>query len=102
MRRLRGEMSVGGKTPDPVEQDYQTVFRSEAGERVLRNLMQRSCIWEQTFDPNPYVAAFNEGRRAVVLGIMDMARKKMELPTEYTDEATQAEMDYAVEQVYKA
>ena len=94
MRRLRGKTSVAGKTPSPVEQDYQTVFRSEAGERVLRDLMLRSCIWEQTFDPNPHVAAFNEGRRAVVLGIMDLARKKMEHPTEYTDEATQAQADY--------
>lgn len=85
---------MGGKTPSPVEQDYQTVFRSEAGGRVLRDLMLRSCIWEQTFDPNPHVAAFNEGRRAVVLGIMDMARKKMELPTEYADEAGIAGQDY--------
>ena len=56
--------------------------------------MSRSCIWEQTFDPNPHVAAFNEGRRAVVLGIMEMARKKMEMPNEYTDEATVAQADY--------
>jgi len=85
---------VAGKTPSPVELDYQTVFRTGAGERVLRDLMGRNFIWSGTFQASAFEMAHNEGRRDVVLYIMDMVRKKMELPTEYADTATEAEMDY--------
>ena len=83
-----------GKTPSPVELDYQTVFRTQAGERGLRDLMQRNFIWGGTFNESALVMAHNEGRRDVILYIMDTVRKKMELPTEYADTATEAEMDY--------
>ena len=83
-----------GKTPSPVELDFQTVFRTQAGERVLRDLMQRNFIWGGTFNESALVMAHNEGRRDVILYIMDTVRKKMELPTEYADTATEAEMDY--------
>ena len=83
-----------GKTPSPVELDFQTVFRTQAGERVLRDLMQRNFIWGGTFNESALVMAHNEGRRDVILYIMEMSRKKMELPTEYADTATEAEMDY--------
>ena len=85
---------MAGKKPDQVEQDYQTLFRTEVGERVLRDLMLKSCIWDTTFDQNSLAMANNEGRRSVVLGIMEMIKKKMELPTEYADEASYAEQDY--------
>ena len=83
-----------GKTPSPVELDFQTVVRTQAGERVLRDLMQRNFIWGGTFNESALVMAHNEGRRDVILYIMDTVRKKMELPTEYADTATEAEMDY--------
>ena len=82
------------ETPDPLEQDYHTVFRSEAGERVLRDLMKRSFIWGTTFDSCAISMANNEGRRDNVLYILDMIGKKMEKPTEDADEAGVAEMDH--------
>ncbi len=84
------------ETPDPLEQDYRTVFRSEAGEKVLRHLMSKSFIWEPTQDKG-FTAmdmANREGQRMVVLGILSMIRPKMEKPTEYADEAGAAEQDY--------
>ena len=88
-----------GKKPDPVELDYQNLFRTEVGERVLRDLMLKSCIWSTTIVPGDALSmAFNEGRRAVVLDILEMARKKFDRPTEYADEATEAEMDYTAKE----
>ena len=89
------EMSlVVESKPDPIELDYQTVFRSEQGKCVLRDLMTKCSIWDSTFDENTLAMAYNEGRRSVVLGIMQMIKTKMEQPIEYADEATQAEEDY--------
>ena len=80
--------------PDPLELDFKTVFRSEAGERVLRHLMDRCFIWDETTNESSLLMANNEGQRMVVLYIMRLIGKKMELPTEYADEAAQAEIDY--------
>ena len=86
---------MAGK-PSPIEQDYQNLFRTEVGERVLRDLMNKSCIWSTTIVPGDALSmAFNEGRRAVVLDIMEMARRKFDRPTEYADEASVAEQDYS-------
>ncbi len=88
---------LAAETPDPLEQDYHTVFRSEAGERVLRHLMSKSFIWEPTQDKG-FTAmdmANKEGQRMVVLGILGMIGKKMEKPTTYADEAGVQEQDYA-------
>jgi len=78
------------------------VFRTPAGERVLRDLMGKCSIWDTTFDENALAMANNEGRRTVILGIMEMVKKNMELPTTYADEATQRDMDYKEEQVHEA
>jgi len=94
MRLLQGRTQLAAKKPSPVEVDYESVFRTDSGGRVLRDLMQRNFIWSGTFDESAVVMAHNEGRRDVILYIMEMARKKMELPTEYADTATEAEMDY--------
>ncbi len=85
---------MAAKKPSPVELDYQNVFRSESGGRVLRDLMLENFIWRSTFNESATMMALSEGRREVVLEIMEMVRKKMELPTEYADTATEAEMDY--------
>ena len=85
---------MAAKKPSPVELDYRNVFRTESGERVLRHLMIENFIWRSTFNESATMMALSEGRREVVLEIMEMVRKKMELPTEYADTATEAEMDY--------
>lgn len=55
--------------------------------------MNNSCIWDRTFDENPYATAFNEGRRSVVLDVLGRVRRKW-TPTEFADELTQAQMDW--------
>lgn len=47
--------------------DYADVFGTEAGKRVLLDLMQRGHILgEGAFDPNPYQHAFNAGENNIV------------------------------------
>lgn len=80
---------------DQVDGDYQHVFGSEEGERVLRDLMKGACIWgESSYDPNPYATAYNEGRRSIILQILEHMRRKW-TPQEFADELTQAQRDYA-------
>ncbi len=87
-------LPVVAETPDHLEQDFRTVFTSEAGEKVLRHLMQRSFIWGTTFDSCALTMAHNEGRRDNVLYILNTIGKKMEKPTKYADEAGTEEQDY--------
>ena len=79
--------------PDPLELDFRTVFTSEAGERVLYNLMKKSFIWEGTYSESSITMAHNEGRRDVVVYILNMVGKKMENPTTYADESAIADMN---------
>jgi len=61
--------------PDPkevaeqVRKDYQTVFNSEAGQRVLEDLKKTCFYYSPTIDAEPHVMAFNEGQRATMLHI---------------------------------
>ncbi len=47
--------------------DYLRTFGSEHGKRVLKDMRKSYCGY--TFDPNPFTAARNEGKREVVLDI---------------------------------
>jgi hypothetical protein len=49
--------------------DYATVFTSPQGERVEDDLRIRCGADKTSFDVDPYVTAFNEGRRYVWLQI---------------------------------
>ena len=82
------------ETPDHLEQDFLTVFTSEAGEKVLRHLMRHNFIWDGTYDESSFTMAHNEGRRDVVLYILDKIGKRMEKPKKYADEAGIQEQDY--------
>lgn len=46
--------------------DYEAVFSSSAGKRVLADLER---AYTHTFHPDPYVSAFKQGQRQVVLDI---------------------------------
>lgn len=50
--------------------DYRVVFGSPEGERVLADLIDMNGVLRPTFDPDPNVSAFNEGRRNVLLDIL--------------------------------
>lgn len=57
--------------------DYQRTFNTEHGAKVLRHLMRICGLMSPSMDmkdPSPYITAFNEGRRAVVIEIMEKLR----------------------------
>jgi len=57
--------------------EYQQVFDSESGKKVLRHLMRNCGMMQPSLDMkdcNPYATAFNEGRRAVVIEILQKLR----------------------------
>ncbi len=58
---------------------YQTVFKSEGGEKVLDDLEKR-CGFNTTthIKGDSHESAFLEGQRSVVLFIKNMLNKKME------------------------
>ncbi len=60
-------------------QDYQAVFDTEPGRRVLLDLMKEghvlSPIFSNTHDPNQ--AFLNEGKREMVLIILDKMKKNI-------------------------
>lgn len=49
---------------------YKDVFGSEVGRQVLLDLCKEGSVLRPTFDLNPNAAAFNEGRRAMILWIL--------------------------------
>lgn len=51
---------------------YREVFESEAGRRVLADLQARAFHRESSFSPDPQRAAFNEGRRSLLLHLLRM------------------------------
>lgn len=52
-------------------QDYRLLFSGERGKRVLRDLMRRHFVLRSTqIAGDSHESAFNEGRRAVVLDIL--------------------------------
>jgi len=54
--------------------DYRATFRSEDGERVLKDLMANHHVFTGTFDKDPMVMAFREGERSVIMAILDKLR----------------------------
>lgn len=50
---------------------YRRVFNSKDGRKVLDDLRLRLGQDKSVFDPNPYVAACNEGARSVYCYIAD-------------------------------
>jgi hypothetical protein len=57
--------------------DYQTVFKSEAGARVLDDLKKRCSFHTTThIKGDSHESAFLEGTRSVVLFINNMLNKK--------------------------
>ena len=55
--------------------DYVTVFGSPQGQRVEEDLRIRCGADKTSFDVDPYVTAYNEGRRYVWLQIQDRKSK---------------------------
>ena len=66
---------------------YDDLFTSPSGMVVLRDLMSRSRVFSSTFDPNPQVAAFNEGFRSAVIYILEQSRLARSDPSFYIQQS---------------
>lgn len=54
--------------------DYQAVFNTEVGKRVLYDLVKHHNVLNSTFDKDPHVHAFKEGERNTVLRILTLLK----------------------------
>ena len=57
--------------------DYQQTFNTSCGQKVLRHLMKNCGIMQPSMDLktcNSHATAFNEGRRAVIIEILQKLR----------------------------
>lgn len=58
--------------------DYENLFSSDIGQRVLRDLMASCGMFRSSFDKDPYATAFNEGKRMVGLHLEYMVTPQKE------------------------
>jgi hypothetical protein len=52
--------------------DYRFVFASEAGQRVLADLLRRAGVLAHAYDAHPHNHAYAEGKRAIGLELIEM------------------------------
>ena len=50
---------------------YKELFSTEVGREVLEDLMKNNFLWTSTQTSDPHETAFNEGRRSVILAILN-------------------------------
>lgn len=63
---------IVGKTLIQWHRDYQTVFSTPAGKRVLADLIRTAGVNRSSFTAGqPDTVAYNEGKRAIVLRILN-------------------------------
>jgi len=77
---------------------YQTVFKTEDGQKVLFDLMQYGCFITPiaSVDLPEYVAWINEGKRSVVLEILKLMNKDVEQVHNMIAESIRQEKEYDV------
>ncbi len=60
------------RSKEQLARDARFLAGSPEGERVFGDLFDKNFIFTSTFDPNPNIAAFNEGRRAAMLDVISL------------------------------
>ena len=63
-------------TPEDLQTLYKTVFATNDGERVVKDLAARFHIHGSTFSTDPTETAYREGQRTVVLFLHAMLQDK--------------------------
>lgn len=53
------------------KQLYDRIFSSEDGQRLLKDLAQRNHVFDVITVPEPSISAFRDGRRSVVVDIIN-------------------------------
>ena len=64
---------------------YRKCFETEDGKKVLKDLERRCFLTYTTFNADPYVSAFQEGTRSVVLHIKQAMDAESQMPEEEKD-----------------
>lgn len=82
------------------KEDYETVFSSKDGQRVLADLMTKFHMGRSSHAAgDSHETAFREGERHVVLHILNMCGKRSD-PTWINDKLDQGEIEYSVIQEF--
>lgn len=61
-----------------LKSDYEDLFQTEAGKRVLEDIKKAGFYYTETFHENPYWSAKHQGMRALALHIVSMTEHKSE------------------------
>ena len=57
---------------------FKEVFAGENGEDIVTLLAKEYHVYKTTQTPDPYISAFQEGQRSVVLKIMELVQTDLE------------------------
>ena len=74
--------------------DYKTVFNSEAGQRVLYDLMKNNYMLSPTYTSNINEMALREGSRNSVLRIMSILKIDVNKMNEFIQKGLEREDEY--------
>ena len=76
LRRGKSREQIAAEAASRLQQlrtDYRVVFGSDAGQRVLADLMERLGVSQTSFRPGqPDMTAYHEGRRRAALEIVEI------------------------------
>ena len=76
---------------EQLRKDYQSVFNSEEGQRVLEDLKKTCFYYSPTIDQFPHIMAANEGQRLVMLHIETKLKLDLKKLEELKNERGQSE-----------
>ena len=76
-----------------LQANYRSLFNTEDGKLVLRDLMTQFHIWANVTDDLPHIMIQREGERSVVLYIMNMMQEDKRIPADLLQEKANAEHD---------
>ena len=73
---------------------YQRLFATEDGQEVLYDLMRKCNFVKPTYDPDIHVAMINEGKREVILYIIEVLNRDVEELYKFVEQQEKARSTY--------
>ena len=67
---------------DKLKSDYEAVFTTEVGKRVLEDICKSGCLYRSFFSTEPLEMARDEGKRIIALHIKNMATPNADVKKE--------------------
>ena len=82
LAELNAAMSGNYSDMDRYREFRSVLLGSDAGKRVLRQILTWAHMWQTSFDANPSLMAFNEGERMIGIRILSAIHTEpVEKPT---------------------